>query len=280
MNSILLHNGVEMPIMAIGTNWMNYKELYSIMRAGFEAGFRAIDTARDYGNEPVVGAVLKAVLKDMGMNRSDVFITTKIGNRQQIKGNISEQIEESLRNLQTDYVDLWLMHWPYPDYFKTTWDKMTEVYTKTDKVRAIGVANYRERHFNQLLSSKDVLTPMVNQTEYHPLRTVVNLKSYMQSHNIKLQAYAPLCRLVDPLKNAEILNSLCKKYNKSIGQIILRWHVQQGDVMPIFKSYKPTRFKENINIFDFELSQQEMDDIFALNIDYKYHIESCNCPGY
>lgn len=280
MNSILLHNGVEMPIMAIGTNWMNYKELYSIMRAGFEAGFRAIDTARDYGNEPVVGAVLKAVLKDMGMNRSDVFITTKIGNRQQIKGNISEQIEESLRNLQTDYIDLWLMHWPYPDYFKTTWDKMTEVYTKTDKVRAIGVANYRERHFNQLLSSKDVLTPMVNQTEYHPLRTVVNLKSYMQSHNIKLQAYAPLCRLVDPLKNAEILNSLCKKYNKSIGQIILRWHVQQGDVMPIFKSYKPTRFKENIDVFDFELSQQEMDDIFALNIDYKYHIESCNCPGY
>lgn len=280
MNTIKLNNGVEMPIMAIGTNWMNYKELYSIMRAGFEAGFRAIDTARDYGNEPVVGAVLKAVLKDMGMNRSDVFITTKIGNRQQIKGNISEQIEESLRNLQTDYIDLWLMHWPYPDYFKTTWDKMTEVYTKTDKVRAIGVANYRERHFNQLLSSKDVLTPMVNQTEYHPLRTVVNLKSYMQSHNIKLQAYAPLCRLVDPLKNAEILNSLCKKYNKSIGQIILRWHVQQGDVMPIFKSYKLTRFKENIDVFDFELSQQEMDDIFALNIDYKYHIESCNCPGY
>ena len=280
MNSILLHNGVEMPIMAIGTNWMNYKELYSIMRAGFEAGFRAIDTARDYGNEPVVGAVLKAVLKDMGMNRSDVFITTKIGNRQQIKGNISEQIEESLRNLQTDYVDLWLMHWPYPDYFKTTWDKMTEVYTKTDKVRAIGVANYRVRHFNQLLSSKDVLIPMVNQMEYHPLRTVVDLKNYMKSHNIKLQAYAPLCRLVDPLKNADILNSLCKKYNKSIGQIILRWHVQQGDVMPIFKSYKPTRFKENIDVFDFELSQQEMDDIFALNIDYKYHIESCNCPGY
>ena len=104
-----------MPIMAIGTNWMDYKDLYAVMRAGFEAGFKAIDTARDYGNEPIVGAVLKDVLRDLGMNRSEVFITTKIGNSQQIKGNISEQIEISLRNLQTDYVDLWLMHWPYPD---------------------------------------------------------------------------------------------------------------------------------------------------------------------
>lgn len=269
-----------MPVMAIGTNWMNYSELYSVMRAGFEAGFRAIDTARDYGNEPVVGAVLKNVLKDLNMSRSDVFITTKIGNSQQIKGNILEQIDQSLRNLQTDYVDLWLMHWPYPDYFRLTWEKMTEVYTNTGKVRAIGVANYRERHFKQLLNSGDVLIPMVNQIEYHPLRTVVDLKGYMQLHNIKLQAYAPLCRLVDPLKNADVLNNLSKRYNKSIGQIILRWHIQQGDVMPIFKSYKPSRFKENIDIFDFELTQEEMSSIFSLNIDYKYHVESCNCPGY
>lgn len=280
MNTIKLHNGVEMPCMAIGTNWMNYKELYGVMRAGFEAGFRAIDTARDYGNEAVVGAVLKDVLKDLGMSRSDVFVTTKIGNGQQMKGNISEQIDESLRNLQTDYVDLWLMHWPYPDYFKSTWAKMSEVYTQTDKVRAIGVANYRERHFRKLLDSQDIITPMVNQMEYHPLRTVVALKEFMQAHDIKLQAYAPLCRLVGPLKNAPIFKQLCEKYNKSIGQIILRWHVQQGDVMPIFKSYKPSRFKENIDIFDFELSADEMAAIYALNIDYKYHIESCNCPGY
>ena len=91
---------------------------------------------------------------------------------------------------------------------------------------------------------------------------------------------APLCRLINPVKNATILQKLCNKYSKSIGQIILRWHVQQGDVMPIFKSYKPTRFKENIDIFDFKLTNEEMQAIYALNIDYKYHIESCNCPGY
>lgn len=280
MKTIKLYNGVVMPCMAIGTNWMSYKELYAVMRAGFEAGFRAIDTARDYGNEPIVGDVLKNVLNDLRMSRTDIFVTTKIGNGQQMKGNINEQIEESLRNLQTDYVDLWLMHWPYPDFFKSTWMKMSDVYSKTDKVRAIGVANFRERHFRQLLDSRDIITPMVNQVEYHPLRTVVALKEYMQSHDIKLQAYAPLCRLVDPLRQAPILMQLCEKYNKSIGQIILRWHIQQGDVMPVFKSYKPLRFKENFNIFDFELTQEEMADIFALNIDYKYHLESCNCPGY
>lgn len=280
MKKIILNNGVEMPIMAIGTNWMGYKELYSVMRAGFEAGFRAIDTARDYGNEDVVGAVLRDVLKDMGLHRSEIFITTKIGNGQQIKGNISEQIDISLKNLRTEYVDLWLMHWPYPNYFETTWQKMTDVYKTLKKVRAIGVANYQVRHFEQLLKTGKELIPMVNQMEYHPLRTAIDIKDFMQSHNIKLQAYAPLCRLIEPLKSSLILKNYSEKYHKSIGQIILRWHVQQGNVMPIFKSYKPTRFKENADIFDFELTEEEMDAIFGLNMNYKYHIESCNCPGY
>jgi len=280
MNNITLSNNILMPTMAIGTNWMDYRQLYSVMRAGFEAGFRAIDTARDYGNEHIVGIVLKDVLKDIGLDRSEIFVTTKIGNGQQILGNIDEQINLSLKNLQTDYVDLWLMHWPYPDYFQRTWDKMSNIYASTNKARAIGVANYRERHFKQLLCSNDVLTPMVNQIEYHPLRTFADLKSFMQSKDIKLQAYAPLCRLVEPLKNAKVFRDLCEKYNKTIGQIILRWHVQQGDVMPIFKSYKPERFLENINIFDFCLTPEDMNAIYSLDIDYKYHIESCNCPGF
>lgn len=280
MNSIKLSNGVEMPTMAIGTNWMNYKELYAVMKAGFEAGFRAVDTARDYGNEPVVGEVLRDVLRDVGLSRSDIFLTTKIGNGQQIAGNISEQIDLSLKNLKTDYVDLWLMHWPYPDYFESTWKKMIDVYRNTSKVKAIGVANYQVRHFEQLLGGKPDIVPMVNQMEYHPLRTAQEIKAYMQLHDIRLQAYAPLCRLIEPLKNAPILHELSRKYNKSIGQIILRWHVQQGDVMPVFKSYKPARFQENIDVFDFELTPDEMTAIYALNIDYKYHIESCNCPGY
>lgn len=277
--TIKLYNGVEMPFMAIGTNWMNYKELLPVMRAGINAGFRAIDTARDYGNESVVGDALKMTLSTTGLRREDVFITTKIGNGQQVLGNIEEQINISLRNLKTDYIDLWLMHWPYPGYFEQTWEKMIKVY-KSGKVRAIGVANYAVRHFNQLTESHPEMMPMVNQMEYHPLRTASDIRTYMSNNSIKLQAYAPLCRLVPALKESVILKGLAEKYHKSIGQIILRWHIQQRDVMPVFKTYTPPRFMENIDVFDFQLTESEMEMIFSLNQNYKYHIESVSCPGY
>lgn len=280
MNNITLSNGVEMPRMAIGTNWMTYSELRPIVKAGLEAGFRAIDTARDYDNEPVVGAVVKDVLEELGMNRSDIFITTKIGNSQQAKGNIAEQLEMSLNNLKTDYIDCWLMHWPYPNHYISTWAKMTDLYRHSKKVRAIGVANYQIRHFEKLLAAGTDIVPMVNQMEYHPLRTAEELHQYMREHHIRTQAYAPLCRLIPPLRNAEIINELSRKYKKSLGQIILRWHIQQGDVMPVFKSYKTSRFAENIDVFDFELTEEEMYAISALNQDYKYHLESASCPGY
>ncbi len=279
IDKIILSNGVMMPCMAIGTNWMNYRELKDILIAGFSSGFRAIDTARDYGNEQVVGKALRDALRKVGLQRDDIFVTTKIGNSQQIFGNIKEELDISLKNLRTDYVDLWLMHWPYPGFYELTWQKMIDVY-KSGKVRAIGVANYDVRHFEKLLAGDPEIVPMVNQMEYHPLRTAKELTTYMRQNDIKIQAYAPLCRLVSPLKNSDLLKLLAKKYNKSLGQIILRWHVQQGDVMPVFKSYKPERFKENINIFDFELTNKEMAEIDTLNQDYKYHIESVNCPGY
>lgn len=277
---IELQNGVKMPLMAIGTNWMNYKELYPIVKAGLQAGFRAIDTARDYGNEDVVGAVVNDILHELGLNRRDIFITTKIGNSQQIKGNIQEEINISLNNLQTDYIDLWLMHWPYPGYYINTWNEMVKVYENTNKVRAIGVANYQMRHFEKIFSSNPTVIPMVNQIEYHPLRTVNKLKEFMDTHRILLQAYAPLCRLIPPLREAGILKSLALKYNKSLAQIILRWHIQQNNVMPIFKSYKTSRFSENLDIFDFNLSDEEMEEISDLDINYKFHLESSSCPGY
>lgn len=276
---IKLYNGVEMPFMGIGTNWMNYEQLLPVMKAGINAGFRAIDTARDYGNESVVGDALKETLIFTGLRREEVFVTTKIGNSQQALGNIEEEINISLRNLKTDYVDLWLMHWPYPGYFEQTWEKMIKVY-KSGKVRAIGVANYTVRHFKQLMDSRPEMIPMVNQMEYHPLRTASDIRAYMSCNNIKIQAYAPLCRLVPALKNSEILRGIAEKYRKSIGQIILRWHVQQKDVMPVFKTYTLSRFAENIDIFDFLLTEEEMKQIFSLNQNYKYHIESINCPGY
>lgn len=268
-----------MPNMAVGTNWMNYRQLKLVLNHAFNSGFRAIDTARDYGNEPIVGAVLENIYKCGQIKRDEIFITTKIGNSQQRLGNINEQVNQSLLNLKTDYIDLWLMHWPYPEYYLDTWKEMEKVY-KSGKVRAIGVANYELRHFQSLIDADINILPMVNQIEYHPLRTVQDLIHFMKSRSIALQAYAPLCRLIPPLKNSELLIDLSKKYKKTIGQIILRWHVQQEFVMPVFKTYTPSRFEENIDIFDFSLTEEEMINIFSLNQDYKYHIESINCPGY
>lgn len=208
---ITLSNGVQMPCMAVGTNWMNYSELKNVMTSSFAVGFRAIDTARDYGNEPVVGKVLHDIIKaSKGMyKREDFFLTTKIGNGQQIKGDIDKEIDISLKNLRTDYIDLWLMHWPYPGYFEQTWHKMEKIY-QSGKVRAIGVANYDVRHFEQLMSSGVEVVPMVNQIEYHPLRTVCSLIQYMRDKSIRIQSYAPLCRLVPPLRDSKILNDLSK----------------------------------------------------------------------
>lgn len=279
MDGFILSNGVIMPSMAIGTNWMTYNELYLIVKSGLLAGFRAIDTARDYGNEAIVGAVINDVLKDLGMQREDIFITTKIGNSQQREANIYEQIDISLNNLQTNYIDLWLMHWPYPNFYIDTWHKMEDIYKNTQKTRAIGVANYQERHFKNLFEKGVSIIPMVNQIEYHPLRTSFDLLNYMKSKGISLQGYCPLCRFIPQLREANILSLLEKKYNKTKGQIILRWHLQTNS-MPIFKSYKVSRFVENIDIFDFSLTEEEVSSISSLDINYKYHLESASCPGY
>lgn len=207
MIDIKLTNGVSMPGMVIGTNWMGKRELKKILHSAFNAGFRAIDTARDYGNEPIVGQALSEVLKETGISREEIFITTKIGNGQQQKGDINGEIEQSLSNLKTDYLDLWLMHWPYPGYFESTWDKMCEIYANTDKTRAIGVANYDIRHFRKLKNNTNGIMPMVNQIEFHPLRTISTLRDYMKTENITLEAYCPLCRLISPIKESEVLKN-------------------------------------------------------------------------
>ena len=137
-----------MPVIIMATNWMDYPQLKELVMAGLKIGYRAFDTARDYGNESVVGRVLKECLEELGISREEIFITTKIGNGQQRLGNVEDQIDISLRNLQTDYVDCWLMHWPYPGCFVDTYHKMEKVY-KAGKVKAIGMANYHVRHFEQ-----------------------------------------------------------------------------------------------------------------------------------
>lgn len=278
MNYCTLNNGIEMPPIIMSTNWMDYPTMKEVVTAGLKIGFRAFDTARDYGNEHIVGRVLKECLAEQGLKREDVFITTKIGNGQQRLGNIEEQIEISLRNLQTDYVDCWLMHWPYPSYFVDTYHKMETVY-KTGKVKAIGMANYHIRHFEQLWKEGFDIAPHCVQFEHHPMRTADDIFEFCRSHHIAVQAYSPLCRMIDAIKKSSILNDIANKNGKTIGQVILRWHYQHQSV-PCFKSLKPMRLAENFNIWDFELTQEEMAAINSMDCDYKYHLESASCPGF
>ena len=277
-NSITLSNGVEMPPIVETTNWMNYLQMKELVSAGLKVGFRAFDTARDYGNEPIVGCVMKECLAEQGLKREDIFITTKIGNSQQQLGDIEEQIDMSLRNLQTDYVDLWLMHWPYPNYYVDTYRKMEKVY-KSGKVRAIGMANYRVRHFEHLFKEGVEIMPHCVQFELHPMRTAEDIVTYCREKNIAIQAYSPLCRMIGPIRNSEMLKAIAETHGKSIAQVILRWHYQNHTV-PVFKSLKPHRLKENFDIFDFQLSESEMEQVSSLDEDYKYHLESASCPGY
>lgn len=278
MRDVILSNGIRMPALIVATNWMDYPKLKEVVTAALKIGFRAFDTARDYGNEPIVGRVLNECIKEQGLKRKDIFITTKIGNSQQRLGNIEDQINISLRNLQTDYVDCWLMHWPYPEYYIDTYHKMEKVY-QMGKVRSIGMANYHMRHFIKLWKAGFDVAPHCVQFEHHPMRTADDIQEFCREHNIAIQAYSPLCRMIDPVKNSPILKAISERTGKSVGQVILRWHYQHQSV-PCFKSVNPERLEENFNIWDFELTAEEMDSINSMNCDYKYHLESASCPGF
>lgn len=278
MSAIKFYNGIEIPPIIMSTNWMDYPTMKKVVSAGLKIGFRAFDTARDYGNEHIVGKVLKECLAEQGLKREDIFITTKIGNGQQRLGNISEQINISLKNLQTDYVDCWLMHWPYPNYYIDTYHKMEKVY-QSGKVHAIGMANYHVRHFKKLWEAGFDIAPHCVQFEHHPMRTADDIVAFCRAHNIVIQAYSPLCRMVDPIKNSPILKAIANRTGKSVGQIILRWHYQHQSI-PCFKSVNIKRLEENFNIWNFELPIEDMEAINSMNCDYKYHIESASCPGF
>src|SRR5574344_139283 len=253
MKTIKLRNGVEMPVIMMGTSICDLsgdiKELQKQLENAIICASRykavGFDTARDYSNEELLGRIFGRMLHNHICKREDLFITTKVGNGQQRNKNMQAEIEQSLKAFNLDYIDLWLLHWPLPEYYLDNWKQVEDIY-KSGKVRAIGMANLRERHIKAL---KEIATemPHVVQIEYHPFRTVLNV--------------------------------FALKYKKTITQIMMRWHVQQG-CSPIFRSFNPVHIKENIDIFDFEITDEDMKAIFALNKDYKFHPESLNCPGY
>lgn len=226
------------------------------------------DTSMAYGqSEIVIGKTLKKYKRD------DYYIVTKLCNRSQFGGNIRNALEESLRRLGVEYVDMYLMHWPVKDIYPGSWKEMEKLYE--DKLcRAIGVCNFDICHLQELEKTANIV-PAVNQIECHPLFTQNELRGYCNDKGIKVMAYTPTARMDERLRKT-VLVPVAKKYNKSIAQVILRWHVQIGNI-PIVNSSNPKHVLENINIFDFELTEEEVNRIREININSRLRYDPNNC---
>lgn len=258
-DTVKLHNGVEMPRFGLGVFKVeNGSEATESVKAAIKNGYRSIDTAAIYKNEEGVGAGIK----ESGVARDELFITSKVWNEDQGYETTLAAFEKSLERLELDYLDLYLIHWPGKDKYKDTWRALEKLY-KDGKVRAIGVSNFQVHHLEELLKDAEI-KPMVNQVEFHPCLTQVELREYCKKQGIQVEAWSPLMQ--GQLLDNEVLKQIAEKHNKSVAQVILRWDLQQN-VITIPKSIKEHRIIENADIFDFELSQEDIEKINALNKD-------------
>ena len=256
---MLLSNGVKIPSIGFGT----YKsgddeETAKIIKNALNLGYKMIDTASFYNNEVGIGNGIK----ESGIDRKDIFIVTKLWNDDHGYDNTIEAFNKSLNNLQVDYIDLYLIHWPHK-LNAETWRAFEHLY-ETGKVKAIGVCNFKVEHLEELKKTAKIM-PMVNQVEIHPFSTKNNIINYCKDNNIKVVAWSPISR--GRVLSNELMIDLSQKYKKSIVQIVLRWHMQKG-VIPIPKSSNENRIKENIDIFDFEISSEDMKAIDSLDEGY------------
>ncbi|MFS0879687.1 aldo/keto reductase [Bacillus sp. 7586-K] len=256
-----LHNGVKMPWFGLGVFKVEEgQEVIDSVKTAIEVGYRSIDTAAVYGNEEGVGKAIAEV----DVPREELFITSKVWNTNQGYESTLKAFDESMEKLGLDYLDLYLIHWPVPELnkYKETWKALEKLY-KEGRIRAIGVSNFKEHHLKDLLADCEI-KPMVNQVEYHPRLSQKSLHEFCKQQQIQLEAWSPLMQ--GQLINDPTLSEIAEKYNKSTAQIILRWDLQ-NEVVTIPKSIKPHRIKENADIFDFELSAEDMDKINAMNQD-------------
>lgn len=256
-----LENGVKMPYLGLGVYKMTDRdEALQAMTKALEVGYRAIDTAALYQNETEVGEVIRT----SNIPREEIFVTTKVWNSDQGYDQTLKAFETSLKKLGLDYIDLYLTHWPVENKFLDTYRAIVRLYDEK-LIRVPGVSNHHQHHLEKIFAKANV-KPMVNQIELHPYLSQKPLLNFCKDNGIAVTAWGPLVR--GQILEDETLVRLVNKYNKTASQVTLRWHYQ-NDVITIPKSVTPSRIKENMNIFDFELSKEDMQLIDALNKDYR-----------
>lgn len=252
-DTVLLNNGVKMPGFGLGVFQVSNEDTIFSVQKAIEAGYISIDTAQIYGNEEGVGEGIRRGLAATGKKREDLFITTKIWNHQLDYDQTITAFNESLLKLGLDYVDLYLIHWPGNNEYLTSWKAMEELYT-AGKIKAIGVSNFEIHHLETLLETAKV-TPVLNQVELHPRMAQKEMRSFLQEKGIAIEAWSPLMQ--GQLLQEPTILTLAEKYHKSAAQIILRWHVQ-NEIIVIPKSIKEERIASNADLFDFELSTEDL----------------------
>jgi 2,5-diketo-D-gluconate reductase A len=258
MQRVKLNNGVEMPILGFGV--FQVPDLAECERSVLDAintGYRLIDTAASYGNEEAVG---NAVTKS-GVSRNDLFITTKVWIQSDGYAGTKRAFEASMKKLQLDYLDLYLIHQPYGDVYGT-WRAMQELY-KEGRIRAIGVSNFHPDRLMDLIVHNEII-PAVNQVETHPFHQQNETQKFLHENNVQIESWSPFAEGKNNIFQNEILVSIGTKYKKSVAQVILRWLTQRG-VVAIPKSVRKQRMEENFNSLDFELSAGDLEAIKSLD---------------
>jgi 2,5-diketo-D-gluconate reductase A len=256
--SIMLNNGVPIPQLGFGTYQIEPKDTREAVGTALEIGYRHIDTAQMYGNEKEVGQAVR----DSGLPRAEVFLTSKLNNSFHAYSDALTAFARSLDDLDVEYLDLFLIHWPLPAVgdFTETWQALEEVYA-AGRVKAVGVSNFQPSHLNRLLRNRTVV-PAVNQIEVHPYLVQDEVRAFDAEHGIATEAWSPIAQgkvLGDPA-----LVAIAERLGRSTAQVTLRWHIQRGDIV-FPKSGARDRMEENFRLFDFELSDADMAAITALD---------------
>ncbi|OIK12123.1 glyoxal reductase [Bacillus sp. MUM 13] len=260
--TVTLNNGVEMPQLGFGVFKVeNGDQTVESVKKALEAGYRAIDTAAIYGNEEGVGQAIR----ESGIPREELFITSKVWNDDQGYDSALAAYDASLKRLGLEYLDLYLIHWPGQDKYIDTWKALEKIYND-GRVKAIGVSNFHIHHLENLLASSEV-TPVINQIELHPRLSQEEIREFCKKHDIKAEAWGPLGQ--GNLLEEPTISHIAEKHGKTPAQILIRWHLQHGIVV-IPKSVTPSRIEQNAQVFDFELSMEEMNKIDALNMNERF----------
>jgi 2,5-diketo-D-gluconate reductase A len=257
--NITLNNGVEMPRLGFGVFQVPNDETEAAVTAALEAGYRSIDTAKIYGNEEGVGAALAK----SGVPRNELFITTKLWNSDQGYDSTMRAFDASLSRLGLSYLDLYLIHWPTPkrDKYVDTW-RAFEKLLADGRVRAVGVSNFQPAHLRRVADETGTV-PAVNQIELHPYLTQEEARAADAALGVATEAWSPLAKGGDLLEES-VVTTLASRYDRTAAQVVLRWHLQLGNIV-IPKSVTPSRIRENFEIFDFELTDEDMASLSALN---------------